>query len=148
MRADLIALSACETAAGEWSEGEGVMSLARAFTAAGAKGLAATLWPVNEQSAALIFSNFYKALMADGRKCHALSQAKIRYLSDPKIPVFQKTPYYWAGIVYTGDDAPLHLPGGGEMRLRVLWIGLLALLLGGGAWLLSRKRLKSAARLS
>ncbi|MFN4080206.1 MAG: CHAT domain-containing protein, partial [Saprospiraceae bacterium] len=148
LRADLLALSACETAAGEWSEGEGVMSLARAFTAAGAKGLAATLWPVNEQSSALIFSNFYEALRADGRKCHALYQAKIRYLSDPKIPAFQKTPYYWAGIVYTGDDTPLRFPGGGQMRLRVLWIGLLALLLGGGAWMLSRKRFKSATRLS
>lgn len=147
LKADLLALSACETAVGKWSEGEGVMSLARAFTAAGAKGLVATLWPVNERSTAQIFSNFYEALQTEGRKSEALRQAKIRYLEDPHIPIFQKTPYYWAGITYTGDDTTLVFPGASSTcALRIV---LPALLLAGSAaaWLLRRRRaVKSAAR--
>ena len=58
----LVVLSACETGLGKIERGEGVLSLARGFTYAGAKGLIASLWSVNERSTATIISDFYSHL--------------------------------------------------------------------------------------
>ncbi|MCA9434916.1 MAG: CHAT domain-containing protein, partial [Candidatus Omnitrophica bacterium] len=49
LNADLVILSACQTATGELQRGEGIISLARAFAYAGAKSITTTLWSVNDQ---------------------------------------------------------------------------------------------------
>lgn len=76
LHADLICLSACQSGLGEWRDGEGVMSLARAFAYAGSKGLVATLWSVNEASSSVLFQSFYTHLHQGMSKAAALNQAK------------------------------------------------------------------------
>lgn len=112
LHADLVCLSACESGLGEWKQGEGIMSLARAFAYAGAKGLVATLWSVNEVSSSTLFKSFYQHLREGKSKAEALHLAKLDYLNDPEIPAFQKTPYYWAALAYVGEDSVVQLRNG------------------------------------
>lgn len=105
LRAELVVLSACQTALGQFRQGEGVMSLSRAFTYAGAKGLVASLWTINEASTAKILQQMYSMLDGGAAKPRALQEAKLRYLDDATVPAWEKSPYYWAGLVYAGDEA-------------------------------------------
>jgi len=104
LQADLVVLSACQTGLGQFRKGEGVMSLSRAFTYAGAKGLISSLWTINEAATANLLQRLYKQLQQGDSKAASLRQAKLGYLDDPIIPAFQKSPYYWAGLVYLGDE--------------------------------------------
>lgn len=60
--ADLVVLSACDTARGAVRRGEGVQSVARAFLYAGSRGVVATLWQVDDRETEAVMRSFYKAL--------------------------------------------------------------------------------------
>jgi CHAT domain-containing protein len=76
--ADLVVLSACQTARGEARAGEGVESLARAFLYAGARGLVASLWQVDDRAAARTMEGFYRAWLEQGLPpARALRAAKL-----------------------------------------------------------------------
>jgi len=90
-------------------QGEGVMSLSRAFTWAGAKGLVASQWTINEAATATILKNMYSHLREGQPKYMALHQAKLEWLESEEIPPIQKSPYYWAALVYVGDSEPVNL---------------------------------------
>ena len=104
LNAELVILSACETGLGAFEQGEGIMSLSRAFTYAGARGLISSLWRINESTTAQIIAHTYAELNHGATKAQALHRAKMHYLNDQNIPGFQKSPYYWAGLVYIGDN--------------------------------------------
>ncbi|RMG56398.1 MAG: CHAT domain-containing protein [Bacteroidetes bacterium] len=103
--ASLVVLSACNTAVGKLSRGEGLMSLARAFHFAGSPSLIATLWPVQDQSTARLMENLYPRLAAGTDKASALAEAQQAYLAqcDPVLA----HPFFWAGLVSIGDQRPL-----------------------------------------
>ena len=105
---EMVVLSACETAIGEYAKGEGVLSLSRGFFYAGAKSVISTLWSINDQSSAFIMKEFYKELKKGKRKDEALRQAKLTYLAQAD-PEYQH-PYYWAAFVAMGDMSPLFDP--------------------------------------
>lgn len=107
--ANLVVLSACQTNIGKLYPGEGVMSLGRGFTYAGTKSLISSLWNVNATSTSLILSNFYDNLQNNFSKHTALHQAKKAYLENENIPSYERSPYYWAGMVYYGNDEQLVL---------------------------------------
>ncbi|MFN7117175.1 MAG: CHAT domain-containing protein [Saprospiraceae bacterium] len=107
LQSDLVVLSACQTGLGQFQKGEGIMSLSRAFTYAGAKGLVSSLWAINEAATADLFSRMYKDLKAGISKPTALHKAKIHYLEDANVPAFQKSPYYWSGLVYLGEESAI-----------------------------------------
>lgn len=102
---NMIVMSACRTAIGRYLEGEGVMSFARAFTAAGSKSVVASLWPVNDQSTRDIMVDFYRYLSRGWQKDAALRKAKLDYLerADPDY----RHPYFWAGFIVIGDRSEL-----------------------------------------
>ncbi|MCP4442714.1 MAG: CHAT domain-containing protein [Aureispira sp.] len=77
MNADLVVLSACNTALGKWEAGEGVMSLARGFTSTGSKSILMSLWAVADQSAPTIIPDFYQYLAKGEDKSTALQKAKL-----------------------------------------------------------------------
>ena len=104
LNADLVLLSACETGIGEQQRGEGVVSLARAFAFAGAKGIVASLWSVNDKSTMQVMDNFYAELKSGKTKNIALANAKRQYLE--KNPG-QMHPFYWAAFVAVGDMAAI-----------------------------------------
>ena len=121
LNAELVVLSACETSLGTFEQGEGVMSLSRAFTYAGSQGLVATLWSVNELATGRMLNQMYQHLEVGNRKATALTQAKRDYLASPEVPVFQKSPYYWAGIVYVGADGTLRQSPAMKLGGNWLW---------------------------
>jgi CHAT domain-containing protein len=62
----LVTLSACDTGSGEARAGEGVMGLRRGFIQAGAQHLLMTLWPISDELAVQIMSDFYEAAHHSG----------------------------------------------------------------------------------
>lgn len=131
LRGTVVVLAACQGADGELLGGEGVVSPARALFAAGADAVVASLWPVDDQEAALFFAAFYEALDEAQPLAQALStaQAQRRAAGAPM--------HAWAGYVVLGDGA-IHV----EPRSRLgvwIWALLAAFIAGAGTWLLRRR---------
>ncbi len=76
LQADLVTLSACETALGKKIEGEGVRGLTTSFLFAGAKSVIASFWKVADESTAMLMVAFYTELLSGKDKASALRQAK------------------------------------------------------------------------
>ena len=70
----LVTLSACETALGDYSF-EGVFGLPRGFKQAGVKSLLVSLWSVNDKSTSLLMSSFYRYWMQGETKQQAFKHA-------------------------------------------------------------------------
>ncbi len=105
LNADLVTLSACETGIGELQNGEGIISLARAFAYAGAKSIVTSLWSVSDAKTKDLMVDFYKNLRRGGLKDEALRQAKLDYLKRNKGQAAH--PFFWAGFIGIGDMAPV-----------------------------------------
>jgi CHAT domain-containing protein len=102
--AELVTLSACETGVGRLERGEGVLGLARAFLAAGARSVVVSLWKVNDRSTALLMERFYRPLLGRGTpREQALAQAKRALLADRRT----RSPFYWAPFVLVGASGPV-----------------------------------------
>lgn len=100
MPADLVVLSACESALGKSTGAEGSFNLARAFFYAGARRVLASLWTVDDGASAAFMQLFYSALLKEHRSPdEALRLAQMRLAEDPH----WSAPYYWAGYVLQGD---------------------------------------------
>ena len=127
LNADLLVLSACQTNIGKIQSGEGVMSMARGFTYAGARSQISSLWKVNAATTGKIFTDFYAELLAGRSAAQAFYQAKLNHLDDPNIRPSQKSPYYWAGFVFIGPDRLISIDT--NTRSYMLSITLISLLL-------------------
>jgi CHAT domain-containing protein len=98
-RASLVVLSACETVLGRRVDGEGLMGIARAFFAAGARGVLATLWAVPDQAMETLMSDFYLALVRDGMQPPEALQSAVRSaLTRPRL----RHPVNWAALTVFG----------------------------------------------
>jgi CHAT domain-containing protein/tetratricopeptide (TPR) repeat protein len=98
--ADLVVLSACQTALGKAIKGEGLVGLARAFMYAGAPRVVASLWQVSDLATAELMKKFYRGMLHDRLPpAAALRAAQLEMSSDPR----WASPYYWAGFVLQGD---------------------------------------------
>ncbi|NQY27910.1 MAG: CHAT domain-containing protein [Flavobacteriaceae bacterium] len=100
-QADLVVLSACNTANGELAQGEGVMSLARGFFYSGANSVLSTLWNANDKATVDIMKQFYQNLGDGKSKSKSLQLAKQNYIKSNSLS--DVSPYYWASFVLIGD---------------------------------------------
>jgi CHAT domain-containing protein len=101
INAEMVVLSACESGAGELREGEGMISLARAFTYAGAGSVLTTLWAVSDEKTKEIMVQFYDYLKKGLPRDLALQQAKLRYLENNRGSAAH--PFFWAGFKLIGN---------------------------------------------
>jgi CHAT domain-containing protein len=101
LQAELVSLSACESGLGKWKVGEGIISLARAFSFAGAKSVISTLWGVNDKSTSAVMTEFYSQLREGKTKDSALQSATIDYIESSTQA--EAHPYYWSGFLAIGD---------------------------------------------
>jgi CHAT domain-containing protein/tetratricopeptide (TPR) repeat protein len=98
--ANLVTLSACETALGEISSGDDMVGLSRAFLYAGTPSLLATLWEVEDTSTALVMEFFYDNWRNKKMsKPEALRQAQLSLKAMPEY----RHPFFWAAFVLIGD---------------------------------------------
>jgi CHAT domain-containing protein len=103
--ADLVVLSACDTAVGSLQGEEGIANLSLAFQLAGAKTVVSTLWSVDDTSALYLMKRFYAHLAEKKTVAHALTAAKRDML---KTYGAQAIPYYWASYKLDGaGDRPV-----------------------------------------
>lgn len=103
---DLVVLSACETGVGKFIEGEGLMSLSRAFTYSGVASTVHSLWEIPDKQAYELMQLFYANLNKGLSKSKALQQAKVEYLKTCNAEEL-KHPYYWSGFVLNGNPKAL-----------------------------------------
>lgn len=98
--AELVVLSACESALGEEVRGEGLVGFSQSFLDAGAAALAVSLWPVSDQMTAELMALFYRGLLLEELSPAAALRAAQRELRRrPR----REAEYAWAGFVLVGD---------------------------------------------
>jgi CHAT domain-containing protein/tetratricopeptide (TPR) repeat protein len=100
LRADVVMLSACETAVGQVRRYEGMYGLARAFLFAGARSVGASLWRVDDVSTARLMGVFYRGYALGVPKVEALRRAQVELLRDKQYA----DPYYWSCFVLMGAE--------------------------------------------
>ena len=98
---ELVVLSACDTHTGRLHAGDELMSLARAFLAAGAKSALVTLWPVEEVATVTIVVDTLSRLKQGQPLGQALHQAQRKYLETIDKPQ-RSRPFYWAPWLVVG----------------------------------------------
>ena len=109
MDADWVILSACNTAAGDGSDGaSGLSGLARAFFYAGARNLLASYWPVRDDVSALLTVRTVEIARSDPAltRAQAFQQAMREIRNDPSADSDNDTwahPNAWAPFVFVGD---------------------------------------------
>lgn len=139
----VVVLSGCRTASGKVIQGEGVLSLARAFFEAGATAVVGSLWPLRDDEAESFFGHFYTRL-GQGERLDRAVQLAQEHAVDRGAPSAA-----WAGLVLLGDGSAVPFPGGRPARGRDgRWIALAlgALVVGAGAaWIRRRGRRVTAA---
>lgn len=99
LNADLVVLSACQTALGKDVKGEGLMGLGRAFMYAGSPRVVVTLWKVDDVATAELMKHFYTGMMRKKLSpSAALRAAQVAMALDRK-----SAPKNWAGFVLQGE---------------------------------------------
>ncbi len=99
LRADLVVLSACDTAIGPIEGEEGISTLSKAFLLAGARGVVSTLWSADDNSALEVIREFYLHYRAGNSAAESLTLAKQDML---KKFGHNTAPYYWAAFTFEG----------------------------------------------
>jgi CHAT domain-containing protein len=108
----LVVLAGCHTSSGVVVKGEGVMSLARPFLAAGVPAVVATLWDLEDRAGNEIFSVFHRRFREGDEPMEALRRAQLALISNSD-PALQ-SPKAWAGLqVFVASGNP-SLKGAGN----------------------------------
>jgi CHAT domain-containing protein/Tfp pilus assembly protein PilF len=100
LSADVVVLSACQTALGADVRGEGLVGLTRGFMYAGARRVVASLWQVDDRSTVELMRHFYAGMMREGLSpAAALRRAQREMARDPR----WSSPFFWAPFVLQGE---------------------------------------------
>jgi CHAT domain-containing protein len=109
LKADLVVLSACETARGRVSAGEGMIGLTWALFVAGAPTTVVSQWAVRSDSTARLMVGFHRRLrqLRRVKGNEASSPAKAESLRSAALELMNTQayshPFHWAGFVVVGD---------------------------------------------
>jgi CHAT domain-containing protein/Tfp pilus assembly protein PilF len=99
----LVTLSACQTQAEDYLDGEGAIGIARSFRAAGAPLVAASLWEADSRATSRLMTEFHRLRKRQGlHTAEALREAQLSLARGEYAPY--QHPYYWAAFVLVGGD--------------------------------------------
>lgn len=100
LNAELVVLSACQTALGKDVRGEGLIGLTRGFMYAGVPRVVASLWEVDDAATTELMKRFYRGLLQQKLpSAAALRAAQIEMLQKKH----WQSPYYWGAFVLQGE---------------------------------------------
>ena len=105
LRAEMVVLSACETARGEAPAGEGITGLLWAMFVAGSPTTVASLWRVESASTSELMVEFHRQWLQNRRshvplaKASAMRTAALKLIASPRYA----HPFYWAGFIVAGS---------------------------------------------
>jgi CHAT domain-containing protein len=126
LKALMAVLSSCESGLGKGYKGEGMISMASAFTYSGCQNILMSLWKVNDQASTILMDDFYGQLLEGKTIDYALREVKLNYLetadeltADPKI---------WAPLVAYGSLEQIFQKDRSRIYI-ILAIGILLILL-------------------
>jgi CHAT domain-containing protein/tetratricopeptide (TPR) repeat protein len=98
--AELVVLSACQTALGKELKGEGIVGLTRGFMYAGSRRVVSSLWKVDDFATAELMKRFYGSMLSGGHPAAAA-------LREAKLSLFRQrnwsSPYFWAAFIVQGE---------------------------------------------
>ena len=98
--AELVVLSACNTALGKPVRGEGLVGMVRGFMYAGAKRVVASYWKVDDEATGQLMGRFYMELLKQNRTpAAALRQAQLAMMQHDR----WRPPFYWAAFALQGE---------------------------------------------
>ncbi len=98
--AEVVVLSACQSALGKQIRGEGLVGLTRGFMYAGARRVVASLWQVDDLATGELMRRFYAAMLKDGLRPSAALRAAQRDLARDKR---WRSPFFWSAFVLQGE---------------------------------------------
>jgi CHAT domain-containing protein len=75
--------------------------LGRSFLASGSHAVVASLWPVSDESTAMLMDVFYENLLRGEGAAESLAMARRALMAEPAYA----HPYFWAAFVLVGDPA-------------------------------------------
>jgi CHAT domain-containing protein len=96
---ELAILSACDSGSGEVKNGEGVMSLQRAFRIAGAQTVLASHWKVSDKATNALMTEFIRRWRAGEQRVHAWREAQLTLLRSKDF----SNPFFWSAFTLTGE---------------------------------------------
>jgi CHAT domain-containing protein/Tfp pilus assembly protein PilF len=100
LKTSLVTLSGCETGLSQFTSGDELIGMSRAFFYAGTPSLLASHWTVNDKSTALLMDKFYEGIVTRGMsKAEALKFAVQKLKAYPEY----NHPYFWAPFFLSGD---------------------------------------------
>ncbi|MEL7423261.1 MAG: CHAT domain-containing tetratricopeptide repeat protein [Bacteroidota bacterium] len=126
---EMIVTSACQIGYGALNQGEGVISLARGFTQAGAQSLITSLWEIKGDINGYLIPLYYQGLSKGLSKDEALQYAMDGLFSSR--PNWTH-PRFWAGMIPIGNMDPIINPYGAILT-GLLWL-LIMLGVGYGSY--------------
>ena len=103
LRARLVVLSCCHSGRGRISKGEGVVGIARAFLAAGARSVLVSLWAIDDEATMVFMKSFYQHLREGKTASAAIHQSMKSLRESEKFSEMR----YWAPFQLIGDDVKI-----------------------------------------
>jgi len=97
--ADMVVLSACQSALGREFAGDGLIGLTRAVHYAGARSVLSSLWNIDDEKTAQFMTTLYAGLRDGLPKDQAVQAAQLKLIHSRG----GEAPYYWAAFTLQGD---------------------------------------------
>ncbi|XP_044180420.1 tetratricopeptide repeat protein 28-like, partial [Acropora millepora] len=112
LRARLVVLSCCHSGRGRVLKGEGVVGIARAFLAAGARSVLVALWAIDDEATMVFMKRFYQQLK-EGKTASAAVQQSMKFLRESEQFYEMK---YWAPFQLIGDDVKIEFEADDDVK--------------------------------
>ena len=112
LRARLVVLSCCHSGRGRVLKGEGVVGIARAFLAAGARSVLVTLWAIDDEATMVFMKSFYQQLK-EGKTANTAVQQSMKFLRESEQFSEMK---YWAPFQLIGDDVKIEFEDDDDVK--------------------------------
>jgi CHAT domain-containing protein len=99
LKAEMVVLSACDTARGRIGDGEGMIGMTWALFVAGAPTTVASQWKIPSETTTKLMVAFHKNAKKMS-KAEAWREAALEMIKEPR---YRMKPFYWAGFVVVGN---------------------------------------------